>query len=129
MVIFPAGICSRRIKVKITELTWSKTFIKKSVETERDIVPVYFEGRNSNFFYSLANLRTFLGVKVNLEMLYLVDEMFKQRGNTFKIFYGKPIPYTTFDNSRSPQEWADWVRQHVQDLEHNHSSHSHGTHH
>jgi 1-acyl-sn-glycerol-3-phosphate acyltransferase len=129
MVIFPAGICSRRIKGKITELTWSKTFIKKSVETERDIVPVYFEGRNSNFFYSLANLRTFLGVKVNLEMLYLVDEMFKQRGNTFKIFYGKPIPYTTFDNSRSPQEWADWVRQHVQDLEHNHSSLSHGTHH
>ncbi len=127
MVIFPAGICSRRIKGKITELTWSKTFIKKSVETERTIVPVYFEGRNSNFFYSLANLRKFLGIKVNLEMLYLADEMFKQRGNTFKIYVGKPIPHTTFDSSRSPQEWADWVREQVLDIEQNRSSLSHGT--
>lgn len=129
MVIFPAGICSRRIKGKITELAWSKTFIKKSVESKRAIVPVYFDGRNSNFFYSLANLRTFLGIKLNVEMLYLADEMFKQRGKTFNIYFGKPIPHTTFDNSRSHQEWADWVRQQVAALEQNHSSHPHGTHH
>jgi len=111
MVIFPAGKCSRRIKGKITEVKWSKSFIQKSVESERDVIPVYFEGRNSNFFYNLANLRTFLGIKINIEMLYLADEMFKQRGNTFHIIFGKPISYKTFDNSRSTQEWANLVRE------------------
>lgn len=110
MVIFPAGICSRRVKGEITELKWNKSFIHKSIDSKRDVVPVYFEGRNSNFFYNLANLRTFLGIKMNVEMLYLADEMFKQRGKTFKVYFGKPIPYTTFDNSRSKLEWADWVR-------------------
>lgn len=110
MVIFPAGICSRRVKGEITELQWNKSFIQKSIESKRDVVPVYFEGRNSNFFYNLANLRTFFGIKMNVEMLYLADEMFKQRGKTFKVYFGKPIPYTTFDNSRSKPEWADWVR-------------------
>lgn len=111
MVIFPAGKCARRIKGKITELRWSKSFIQKSIESKRDVVPVYFEGRNSNFFYNLANIRTFLGIKTNYEMLYLADEMFKQRGNTFHIKFGKPIPYSTFDSSRTTQQWADWVRE------------------
>jgi putative hemolysin len=110
MVIFPAGICSRRVNGRVTELQWQKSFVQKSVETKRDIVPVYFEGRNSNFFYTLANIRKILRIKTNLEMLYLPDEMFKQRGKTFTIHYGKPIPWTTFDHSRSMQEWADYVR-------------------
>ncbi len=110
MVIFPAGICSRRVKGVITELKWQKSFIPKSIESNRDVVPVYFEGRNSNFFYNLASLRTFLGVKTNFEMLYLSDEMFKQRGKTFKIKFGKPIPCSTFDSSKTHQEWADYVR-------------------
>jgi putative hemolysin len=111
MVIFPAGICSRRIKGKVTELQWQKSFIVKSIESGRDIIPVYFEGQNSNFFYRLANLRKFLNIKINIEMLYLVDEMFKQRGRTFKIIYGKPIPCSKLDNSRSHLEWAEYVRQ------------------
>lgn len=111
MVIFPAGICSRRIKGEITELQWQKSFIPKSIESKRDVVPVYFEGRNSNFFYNLASLRKLLGIKINLEMLYLSDEMFKQRGKTFRVRFGKPIPWTTFDKSKSHQEWADYVRE------------------
>ena len=110
MVIFPAGICSRRVKGKITELNWTKSFIQKSIDSKRDVVPVYFEGKNSRFFYNLANLRTFLGIKINLEMLYLPDELFKQRNKTFRVFFGKPIPYSTFDQSKSIQEWANWVR-------------------
>ncbi len=110
MVIFPAGICSRRIKGVITELKWQKSFIPKSVDSNRDVVPVYFEGRNSNFFYNLASLRTFLGIKTNFEMLYLSDEMFKQRGKTFRITFGKPIPCSMFDKSKTHQEWADYVR-------------------
>lgn len=110
MVIFPAGICSRRVKGEITELQWQKSFITKSIESNRDVVPVYFEGRNSNFFYNLASLRKLLGIKMNLEMLYLSNEMFKQRGKTFRIKFGKPIPCSTFDSTKTHQEWADYVR-------------------
>lgn len=110
LIMFPAGLCSRRIKGKVQDLEWKKTFIVKSVQTNRDVVPIHFEGVNSKFFYRLANLCKSLGIKANLAMLYLVDEMFKSRGNTFRVTIGKPIPWETFDKSKSPTEWAGYVR-------------------
>lgn len=100
----------------IKDLAWKKTFISKSVETQRDVIPVHFEGRNSDFFYNLANLCKFLGIKFNIAMLYLADEMFKNRHKTFKVTIGKPIPWQTFDKSRSATEWADYVRELVYKL-------------
>ena len=116
IIMFPAGICSRRQKGVIKELAWKKTFISKSVETQRNVIPVHFEGRNSDFFYNLANLCKFLGIKFNIAMLYLADEMFKNRHKTFKVTIGKPIPWQTFDKSRSATEWADYVRELVYKL-------------
>ena len=110
IVTFPAGLCSRKIDGKIQDPEWKKSFIQKAVEHKRDIVPVYFEGRNSNFFYRLANLRKALGIKMNYEMLYLPDEMFRCKHKTFRIHFGKPIPWQTFDGSKKPGEWAEWVR-------------------
>ncbi len=110
IITFPAGLCSRKIKGKITDLTWHKSFISKSIEYKRDVIPVYFEGRNSNFFYNLANFRSGIGLKVNLEMLYLSDEVFKSKHSTYHIYFGKPIPWQTFDKSKKPAEWAQWVR-------------------
>ena len=86
------------------------------METQRDVIPVHFEGRNSDFFYNLANLCKFLGIKFNIAMLYLADEMFKNRHKTFKVTIGKPIPWQTFDKSRSVTEWADYVRELVYKL-------------
>ena len=116
IIMFPAGICSRRQKGVIKDLAWKKTFISKSVETQRNVIPVHFEGRNSDFFYNLANLCKFLGIKFNIAMLYLADEMFKNRHKTFKVTIGKPIPWQTFDKSRSATEWADYVRELVYKL-------------
>ena len=113
---FPAGICSRKIKGVITDLPWQKSFIVKAVQHQRDIVPCYFAGRNSSFFYNLANFRTFIGFKMNLEMLYLVDEMFRQNGKDIDVFFGEPIPWQTFDKSKKPQEWADMVREKTYNL-------------
>ena len=113
---FPAGICSRKIKGVITDLPWQKSFIVKAVQHQRDIVPCYFAGRNSSFFYNLANFRTFIGLKMNLEMLYLVDEMFRQNGKDIDVYFGDPIPWQTFDKSRKPQEWADMVREKTYNL-------------
>lgn len=116
MFSFPAGLCSRKIKGEIVDLEWKKNFIVKAIKHRRPIVPVYFSGRNSNFFYNLARIRSFFGIKVNLEMLYLVDEMFKQKGQKLHVIVGKPIPFETFDSSRTPQFWASWVKQQVYQL-------------
>lgn len=110
VLYFPAGLCSRKIKGKIVDLQWQKNFIVKAVEYQRDIIPIYIGGRNSNFFYGLANWRKRLKIKFNIEMLFLVDEMFKQRGQTITLTIGKPIPYTTFDKTKTPTEWAEWVK-------------------
>ena len=109
IIMFPAGLCSRRINGQIHDLPWQKTFITKSVETRRDIVPIRFNGRNSDFFYRIANVGKRLGLKFNIAMLFLVDELYKNRGKTFDVTIGKPIPYSTFDKSRKPQEWAAYV--------------------
>jgi len=110
LLIFPAGLVSRKIKGKIEDLEWKKSFITKAKKYKRDIVPVYIEGRNSNFFYNLARLREKLGLKVNLEMLYLPDEMFSQRNQRVTIRIGKRISYTEFDTSKSEKDWAKEVR-------------------
>jgi 1-acyl-sn-glycerol-3-phosphate acyltransferase len=116
ILYFPAGLCSRKQKGKIEDLEWKKNFITKAVKHQRDIVPVYFSGRNSNFFYNLAKLRAFLRIKANIEMLYLVDEMFKQKGKSITVIIGKPIPFDGFDSSRTPSEWATWVKNKVYNL-------------
>ena len=116
IITFPAGLCSRKQNGKIQDTEWKKSFIQKAVEYRRDIVPVFFEGRNSNFFYRLANMRKALGIKINYEMIYLPDEMFKSKHKTYSIHFGKPIPWQTFDSSRKPAEWAEWVKEIVYNL-------------
>lgn len=116
MIMFPAGLCSRKTDGVVKDLPWSKTFITKSVETQRDVVPIHFGGRNSDFFYNLANLFKRLGIKFNVAMLFLVDEMYKNRHETFTVKIGKPIPWQTFDRSRTPAQWAAYVQDIVYQL-------------
>ncbi len=114
IIMFPAGLCSRRHPDgSIADLEWKKAFVVKSVQTQRDVVPIYFEGRNSDSFYSLANWCKRLGLKFNVAMLYLADEMYKNRHKTFRVVIGKPIPWQTFDKSKSPARWAAYVREQV----------------
>lgn len=117
ILYFPAGLCSRKIKGEIKDLVWHKSFINKAVQHKRDIVPAYFSGRNSDFFYNLANIRKGLGLKANIEMLYLADEMFRQKDKEIRLAFGKPISWQTFDKSRTPAEWATWVREQSYRLE------------
>lgn len=117
LVMFPAGLCSRRHKGLIRDTEWKKTFITKSVETHRDVVPIHFNGRNSNFFYNLSNLCRFFGTKFDIAMMYLVDEAYKNRHKTFELTIGKPIPWQTFDKSKTPRQWAAYVRELVYKME------------
>ncbi len=117
ILYFPAGLCSRKKNGLICDLQWQKNFIIKAVSHKRDIVPAFFSGRNSEFFYNLARLRNLLGVKANIEMLYLPNEMFRQRGKKIALVFGKPIPWTTFDNTKTAIQWADWVKSKSYELE------------
>ena len=115
MLMFPAGLCSRRKNGVVRDIDWKKTFISKSVEYQRDVVPIHFSGQNSNFFYRLANFSDKC-LPFNLAMLFLVDEMYKNVHKTFRVSIGKPIPWQTFDKSRSAVEWAQYVRDIVYSL-------------
>ena len=116
ILMFPAGLCSRRRHGVIRDLPWNKTFITKRVQHQRDVVPIYFSGRNSNKFYTIANLCKMLGLKFNLAMLYLVDELFKNQHKTFEVHIGRPIPWQTFDRSRTATQWAAYVQDIVYQL-------------
>lgn len=121
LLYFPAGLVSRKKKGEIRDLDWKKTFITKAKQHKRDVIPVYMDGRNSNFFYNLANIRTRLGIKANLEMLYLVNETYKQYNRTIHIVVGDPISWETFDRSKSDVEWAAMVREKVYELKEKHN--------
>lgn len=115
VLTFPAGICSRLQRIdgkwQIQDFEWQKNFIQRVREYQRDIVPIYFEGRNSKFFYTLAYIRKLLHIKLNIEMLYLVDEMYGAHGKHFKVHVLPPISHTSLDTSKSPKEWAEYIKQ------------------
>lgn len=116
MLYFPAGLCSRKTKGEICDLDWKKTVVSKAKEYNRDIIPVHFEGKNSKFFYNLANFRKRVGLKANVEMLYLSDEMFKQNDQTFTITVGEPISHEEFTRDKKDVEWAQWIKTKVYEL-------------
>lgn len=116
IIFFPAGLCSRRINGRITDLPWSKTFLNKALQYHRDIVPVHFSGRNSGFFYWLSNFRKKIGIEANIEMFFLPNEMFRQKGKRLSLVFGEPISWEHFDSSRTQAQWVDFVREKVYEL-------------
>lgn len=119
VMTFPAGLVSRRKRGIIRDTPWQKNFISKARSSKRDVIPIYVSGRCSNFFYNLANLRKFLGIKANLEMFFLPNESYKHRKKHFVITFGKPIPYHTFDKRKTPLQWAAQVQNYTYSLAEN----------
>lgn len=109
--IFPAGLVSRKINGEVRDLEWKKTFISLSLKHNQPIVPIYIDGRLSNFFYRLASFRKKIGIKANIEMFYLADELFKQRNATMKIIIGEPIFPSQLDKTRTQKQWAEWIKE------------------
>ncbi len=112
ILFFPAGACSRYEPGKgITDCDWKRTIIVRAIQHQMDIIPIRFVGRNSIFFYSLAFFRKRLGIKANIEMLFLAHEMFGNKNKTFEVHIGDPIPWQMFDKSKSPHKWAQEVKE------------------
>ena len=117
VLVYPAGKCARKEHGKVTEQPWKKMFITQSRKYERDVVPVHMSGYNSKLFMFLTSFSKFIGLKFNIGMFMLVDELFKKQHKTFVITFGKPIPYTSFDKSKTDQQWAESVKQIVENLQ------------
>ena len=113
ILVFPSGLCARTIKGKITEMPWKKMFITQAKKYERDVVPVHISGHNSKWYFFLSWLSRTLGLKFNIGMVYLVDELFNKKGQEFVITFGKPIPHNTFDKTRTDVQWAAEVKDKV----------------
>jgi len=116
ILYFPAGLCSRKINGEIQDLPWKKTFVSKAKEFKRDILPIHFEGKNSNFFYNLAHIRKKAGIKANIEMFYLCDELFRQKNSIYKIYVGDLIPYSQLNTEETDYQWAQDIRGKVYQL-------------
>ncbi len=110
VLIFPAGLVSRKQEGVIRDLQWKKSFISKAKKYRLDVLPCHIEGRNSGFFYNLANLRNKIGIKANIEMFWLVDEMYKQRGKKVEIRVGKPLSPDTFTSEKTEVQWAEYIK-------------------
>lgn len=111
ILYFPAGLCSRKINGSITDLEWKGGYIKQALKYNRSIVPMHLIGQNSNFFYRLANIRKALGIKFNIEMIYLPDEMFRQKNRTFGLFVGKPIDIEEIRQNPNIRMWNRLIRE------------------
>ncbi len=113
IVFFPAGLVSRKQNGKIKDLDWKKSFVTQAIDHNRQIVPVFVEGENSKFFYRFANWRKAFGIKANLEMLLLPDELFRQRGKTVKIHFGKPFEASLLHSGKSHRTWAQIIKEYI----------------
>lgn len=117
LLMFPAGLVSRRGKKGVVaDLEWQKMFVAKARQYGRDIIPLHFYGENSSFFYKFAKFRRRIGLKFNIEMIYLPREVFRSKGKTFDVVVGKPIPHASLDDM-PPARKAQQIRQMVYDLE------------
>lgn len=109
VLIFPAGLVSRKQNGEIRDLPWKKTFVTQAIAHKRLIQPAFIEGSNSRFFYNFARWRKKLGIKGNLEMLWLPDEMFSAKKKEIRIHFGHPFSPDILDESRSHKEWAELI--------------------
>lgn len=116
VLVFPAGLCARKIDGKITEMPWKKMFITQAKKYERDVVPVHISGYNSAKYQFFSWLSRTLGLKINIAMLFLVDELFNKAGEEFVITFGEPVPYATFDKTKTDLQWAADVKDKVEAL-------------
>lgn len=113
VLFFPAGLVSRKQNGLVRDLTWKKSFVTQAIDHKRMIQPVFIEGENSPFFYNFANFRKKIGIKANIEMLFLPDEMFKAKKATIRIHYSKPFDTSILDSRKTHKQWSDLIYQYI----------------
>ena len=118
VIMFPAGLVSRlqrvaymgRKRKMVADLAWNKMFVNKAHQYRRDIIPVFFSGKNSRKFYRMANLRRHLGLRFNFEMIYLPGEMVRMAHSALSISFGVPLSWKMLTPGREAAACAAAVR-------------------
>jgi putative hemolysin len=110
LCIFPSGIVSRVHEGIIQDFDWKKTFVTYGRELNRPIVPIHISGQLSPFFYRLYKLRVFLGIKANVEMFYLADEMLNQKNKIITYTVGEPIMGKDIAPEMNDSKAASWFK-------------------
>lgn len=108
--VFPAGLVSRKSHGVVRDLEWKKTFVTYAKKLNQPIIPIYIDGKLSNFFYRLSNFRKFLGIKANIEMIFLVHELFKLRGTTVTLTVGESIQPETLNTAQTEKDLAQEIK-------------------
>ncbi len=123
VLFFPAGLVSRRQNGVVRDLEWQKSFVTKAIRYKKPIIPTFIGGENSHFFYRLANIRKRLDIKANLEMLYLADEMYRQKNQTINYVFGDPLSTDRFSKEKNHLEWAQTMKEYVYQLQKDPNAH------
>lgn len=110
VIVFPAGMCSRKHNGVVSDLKWHKMFVAKARQSGRKVIPLFFDAHNSRNFYNFARFREKTGLKFNLEMILLPREIFKCRGARFRLYIGKPIEPQTLPTGVATTEKAAEIR-------------------
>ena len=110
VTMFPSGEVMRKYNGKPDDSLWRSGFVRYARKYQKDVIPFYIPTENSKIFYRIASWRRKLGIKANIELFWLPRELLRKRGKTIQIIFGKPIPWQTFDDSKSRHEWAAEVK-------------------
>jgi putative hemolysin len=82
---FPAGSVSFLRWGKIRDLAWSENVMRIIRKAAVPVYPVYFDVRNTSFFYLLGSLDW------RMRVLRMPTETFNKRGKTVDVFVGEPL--------------------------------------
>lgn len=89
VLFFPAGRTARMRSGRLREFPWSKSFVTHARRADREIVPVCASGQNSRLFYAIHRVRTALDISLNIEMMLLIDELIRHRGENVCLHFGR----------------------------------------
>ena len=87
MGFFPAGAMSfyDRKRKRVRDLPWTHSVIRLIRKANVPVIPVYFDCKNSNFFYFLGR------ISWKIRVLRVAVEAFNKKGQTLHVYLGDPI--------------------------------------
>lgn len=111
VIIFPAGEVSRFGPSGIKDGKWNSGFLKFASKANAPILPLFIDGKNSTFFYSLSLIAK------PISTLWLIREMFKQAQNHVNIRIGKAISHDDYiPLMQNREKLTKKFKRHVYDL-------------
>ena len=105
MGFFPAGAISfyNKQAKDIRDLTWARSVIRLVRKAKVPVYPVYFDCKNSSFFYWLGR------VSWKIRTLRITTEAFNKRGQTAHVYIGDPILPEVIAAVPTDEELADFL--------------------